>query len=344
MSHNTVKAPMWCGWPHEEFATQIESVCRMGARCDAWRAFMTSSTLEKLRTIKGYFGWFNEHKAFEELLVQFDCSEAEIRSTLASLMRPRFRKEKYAFKRRDIYDARAWAGFPLSWFVDCKTDAREVPELQVSINLPLHLNRSDFVIKHRVKDGQRHAEMFCYFDGLATQYFRDGRWVAERKFDLTTTRDQMITALFDDVQAKAKQYQFTIQPLGECVDYNTLLRAKRKAKEAATIAKWRAGDSDIRLPNDAGNLLRSKNGYVETSRGHRINREDARAICMMAHELFSNEFKRSEQGHTLQVGGYVAHFDHFEKIKVGCQEFAWKEVKSFAQSQEWITKTTAVTA
>jgi len=48
-----IEAP-WCSWPHRENKRDPGDLNKVGARCDAWRAFLQLETIEKLKEINGW--------------------------------------------------------------------------------------------------------------------------------------------------------------------------------------------------------------------------------------------------------------------------------------------------
>ncbi len=222
-----MKKPNWIIWPHREYQQQIDDLYRMGAICDAWRRFMQSGTLKALKRVKGYFGWFNRYDYFNSLYVEFEVSEKALRKAITSLLLPEHKDKAYEFRRIDIYDARAWAILPLNWFVE--TDLREVPSLHLGIKLPLVVERSNFHLSHRLKDGGRFAVMTFNADFLDRR-FEGKRWVAEHMFPREATRAEMQANLFQVVERECAKCMVTIREESDAG--NT--RGKRSASDSGS--------------------------------------------------------------------------------------------------------------
>lgn len=201
------QTPRWCNWPHREFAREVNDLNIMGARCDAWRAFLTSDTMKRLRRVKGHFIWFNRYEMFCKLIAEFACTERQLRKAISELVRPEFSGEPYAFQRSDIYDARSWAKLPLSWFAEI--DEREVPVIEFGLRLPWTVNRKDFTLRWRHKRGRKLAVM-TFANPAIDDRFEDRRWVAEDLFPPNATRQEMWDALFAEVTKKCRTHLVTI--------------------------------------------------------------------------------------------------------------------------------------
>lgn len=225
MAQRTVE-PRWCTWPHREYRREMQDLYSLGARCDAWRQFMQSDVLKRLRKLKGYFIWFNRYEYFDKLIAEFDCSETALRRVIKSLMREEYREQAFEFSRADIFDKRAWAHLPLSWFVAGLDDfntrdegkqrwqheilaANEVPELQIGVNLPMTVTANCFTLTHRLKNGKRFAQMTFNHPSLDSR-FRGKRWVADRVFPREATRAEMYTELMKEATEKCRAYDVTI--------------------------------------------------------------------------------------------------------------------------------------
>lgn len=182
---------------------------RTGARCDAWRSFLHSENLAKLKRLKGHVLWFNQYEHFEKLIMEFDCTEAQLRRAIAKIVRPQFRDTAFVFKRADIYDARAWAYLPLNWFAEI--DEREIPVVQFGLKLPVSVSRRDFTLTHRLKDGGRFAEMTFSATWLDHR-FRGQRWCADGRFSKEATRAEMTASLFSRVEKQCRFHLVTINP------------------------------------------------------------------------------------------------------------------------------------
>lgn len=202
------KEPNWINWPNMNYARDLEDLYTMGQRCDAWRAFMQSETIAKLRRLKGRIIWFNKYQYFDKLLCEFDCSEKKLRATIESLMRPDH-KMPVEFIRKDIYDARAWAELPLSCFAEVEGDPNEIPVIQFGLKLPWEISVDCFTLTHRIKDNLRHAIMTVAHPQIDPR-FKGKRWVADQVFPRDTTRKEMETILLDKVRNECKRNLVTI--------------------------------------------------------------------------------------------------------------------------------------
>jgi len=207
------QTPRWCNWPHREFAREVNDLNVMGARCDAWRAFLTSDTMQRLRRVKGHFIWFNRYQMFDHLIAEFDCTERRLRKVISELVRPEFAGESYTFQRKDIYDSRAWAALPLAWFA--KIDEREVPFIEFGLRLPWTVSRKDFTLRWRWKHGRKLAVM-TFDNSCLDPRFEKKRWVAEDRFPQEATRQQMWDALFAEVTEKCRTFLVTIVDKDGC--------------------------------------------------------------------------------------------------------------------------------
>jgi hypothetical protein len=221
-----VKEPRWCNWPNRDYQRATTDLFQVGARCDAWRAFLSSDTMKRLNRVKGRIIWFNQYEYFDTLLAEFDCSEATLRKVIREILLPEFRDNAFAFRRKDIFDARAWATVPLNWFTQGldgfqqrKDDRRrfqnevleacEVPKVQFAIKLPWDVTSDYFTLKHRLKNGQRVAELLFDHPELDPR-FQGRRWVADGVFPTATSRAEMLKALFRQAEEKCANHQVRI--------------------------------------------------------------------------------------------------------------------------------------
>jgi len=219
---NQIEAP-WCSWPHRENQRDPGDFKKTCARCDAWREFLKSETIEKFKKIKGNAIWFNRYEYFDKLICEFDCSETKLRATIESLMRHDHRVS-VVFVRNDIYDARAWAYLPLSCFSElsgCKNRGEkriwqsdiltrnEIPVVQFGIKLPWTVKRACFTLAHRLKADGRIAIMTFKHPQLDRR-FNGKRWAAERMFPRDTTRAEMTKALFVEIENECAKHLVTI--------------------------------------------------------------------------------------------------------------------------------------
>ena len=219
-----IKNPGWVDWPNHKYARDIEDLYKVGRRCDAWREFFRSETIEKLKKIKGYILWFNRYSYFERLICEFDCSEKKLRMTIESLMRTGH-ETPVTFVRKDIYDARAWADLPLNCFAEidgCNERSGEVlwqhheilknemPIIQFGIRKRWVVSRDLFVLTHRLKYGERFATMTFSHPQLDPR-FENKRWVAEKTFHKEASRKEMTEALFAEVEQECTKYLVKIK-------------------------------------------------------------------------------------------------------------------------------------
>ena len=222
-----VKEPNWCNWPKRANARELEDLARMGARCDVWRKFLTSETLKSFGRLKGRIIYFNRYQYFDHLLIEFDCTEKQLRTAINKRLLPEFTDSLYEFKRIDIYEARAWSHIPLNWFVDglegfnkrAMPEKREwdfdilskneIPCVQFGIRKPLTISRNCFTMTYRIKDDHKKAVMICNYPDSEYR-FRGKRWVADGIFPRESTRTQMEERLFAQVVDKCKKHLVTI--------------------------------------------------------------------------------------------------------------------------------------
>jgi hypothetical protein len=213
----------WCNWPHRENKRGPDDLYKVGVRCDAWRSFLQSETIAKLKKIKGSVIWFNKYEYFDKLICEFDCSEKKLRSVIESLMR-RGHEKPVEFLRRDIYDARAWAYLSLSCFAGidgCNERSgknhwqheilkyNEIPVVQFGIKLPWVVSRSCFTLTHRLKNGERFAIMTFDHPQLDLR-FDSKRWVGKETFPRETTRKEMTEHLFATVESECAKHLVAI--------------------------------------------------------------------------------------------------------------------------------------
>jgi hypothetical protein len=219
-----VKAEKWIHNPDRDFMRDGADLFKVGARCDAWRAFLNSKTVAALKKIKGHVIWFNQHEYFDKLICEFDCSERRLTAVIEGLMRPGHQMP-VKFSRVDIYDARAWCYLPLSCFAHTRgfkersgvkhwgsevLELNEMPMVEFGIKLPWVVSRDCFTMTHKVKGDVRFAEMGFAHPQLDA-HFKNCRWVADGTFTRDATRKEMEDALFAKVQAKCRNYQVTIK-------------------------------------------------------------------------------------------------------------------------------------
>jgi len=217
------ETPSWCTWPHKRFIRDAQDLFTMGMRCDAWRSFLKSETIKKLKKIKGYVIWFNVYEHFDKLICEFDCTEKKLRNIIESLMIPGC-EEKIEFVRKDIYDARAWACLPLSCFAKiggCNKRSgddlwqsdilkrNEIPIVQFGIKLPWVVSRDCFKLTHRIKYGERHAEMTFNHPQLDRR-FHNERWVGKGVYPKKTTRKEMTEDIFISAEIECAKHLVTI--------------------------------------------------------------------------------------------------------------------------------------
>ena len=219
-----IKGGRWCSWPNRDYMRPFTDLARMGARCDAWRAFLDSRTVAILRRMKGSVIWFNRYEYFDKLFCEFDCSDARLAAVVSKLM-PLNRRRRPTFKRNDIYDARAWANIPLDFFVPAKDmkprtkmdqmwqedvlPANEVPLLSFGVRVPWTVSRDCFTLRHRIKGGERFAVMTFAHPQLDPR-FQNRRWCAEGTFPRDMTLDAVESALWDEVSDKCRDYLVTV--------------------------------------------------------------------------------------------------------------------------------------
>lgn len=217
--------PNWCTWPNREYAYKIDDLRKVGARCDAWRAFFQSESIKKLRRLKGSVLWFNMYEYFDTLICEFECSEKQLRTALRGMMRPG-KERPIEFKHEDIYNATAWAYLPLDCFVEASgfnarssndrpfsdsavLEKHEIPNLRIGIKLPRSVPRSQFKLTHRLNGDRRFAEIHYYGPELERR-FKDKRWCAEGTFPREATRQEMEAALFAKVEERCAEHMVTI--------------------------------------------------------------------------------------------------------------------------------------
>lgn len=212
----------WCNWPHRENKRDPGDLNKVSARCDAWRSFLQSETIAKLKKMKGNCIWFNKYEYFDKLICEFDCSEKRLRSVVKSLMRSGH-EVPVDFTRRDIYDARAWAYISLSCFAKIDGNGRsgasyyssdvlkhnEIPVVQFGIKQPWTVSRSCFTLAHRLKNDKRYAIMTFNHPQLDLRF--DGkRWVADGMFPRKATRKEMTEYLFAKVKNECAKHLVNI--------------------------------------------------------------------------------------------------------------------------------------
>ena len=215
----------WCNWPHRENKRDPGDLNKVGARCDAWRSFLQSETVAKLKKMKGNCIWFNKYEYFDKLICEFDCSEKRLRSVIKSLMR-KGHGIPIEFIRDDIYDARAWVKLPLCYFIEIdvleykersgkdiwQSDIlkhNEMPIIYFGIKLPWVVDSSCFTLTHRLKNGERYAEMIFRHPQLDRRF--DGkRWAADDTFPRETTRKEMTEYLFAKVKNECAKHLVNI--------------------------------------------------------------------------------------------------------------------------------------
>lgn len=197
------KSPKWCDLPYREFERELSDLDVIGARCDAWRAFFQSDTLKRLRRLKGHCLWFNQYQMFEKLIIEFACGERALRRAIDGLVRPESFPVVYDFQRTDIYDARAWAWLPLSWFVECESP--ESPVVQVGLRLPWTITKDCFSMRSKLRAGGRDATMTFSHPNIDSR-FKGKRWVAYGRFPVEATRQQMWDSLWAEVVAKCAKH------------------------------------------------------------------------------------------------------------------------------------------
>ncbi len=222
----------WCSWPNREYMRPFTDLARMGARCDAWRAFLDSKTVAILRRMKGAVIWFNQYEAFDKMICEFDCSVARLAAVLSKLMLPD-RRYRPTFTRNDIYDARAWAKIPLDCFVPVKDmkprtrldgmwqnevlPANEVPLLSFGVKVPWTVSRDCFTLRHRIKrsDGRRYAVLTFSHKQLDPR-FENRRWCADGTFPRDMELGAVRAALWEKVERECKQYLVTVTEVPRC--------------------------------------------------------------------------------------------------------------------------------
>ncbi len=227
----SIKAP-WCNWPSVSQAREIEDLYKVGARCDAWRAFLNSDTVKKLKRVKGYILWFNKWEHFDKLLCEFECTEKKLRAVIKSIMRPGH-EMPIEFIRTDIYDAKGWTRLPLSCFAEIENcnertgeehwqyeilEKNEMPIVQFGLPMPWTVSRDCFTLTHCLKDDiaqgvccrRRHAVMTFNHPQLDRRF--DGkRWVADMIFPRESKRKEMTEKLFAKVKAECAKHLVTIK-------------------------------------------------------------------------------------------------------------------------------------
>lgn len=222
------KVAPWCNWPNHDYARKLEELFITGARCDVWRRFMNSATLHRLHRVKGYIIHFNQYDYFDQLICEFPCTEKQLRRTITKLMRPGH-EQPIVFKRTDIYDSRGWCTLPLNCFADCanafnpRTDKErsqsdalklnEMPTIMFGLRaMPWHITSDMFTLTHRLKDGERLAEMTFAHPDLDRR-FENKRWVADKKFSKEATREQMHADLLAHVRLECAKHSVRIVDL-----------------------------------------------------------------------------------------------------------------------------------
>ena len=218
--------PDWCDWPNRKSSRGPSDLYRVSARCDAWKLFLQSKTIAKLKKISGSCIYFNKYEYFDKLICEFDCSEKKLKSVIKSLMR-KDHEMPVEFLREDIYDARAWATLPLDCFAEingCNERSGkdrwsheilkydEMPVVQFGIKLPWIVSRSCFTLTHRlIKDGaRRHAKLIFRHPQLRHNFDSTGRWAGERIYPRETTRKMMESDLFAKVKGELAKHLVTI--------------------------------------------------------------------------------------------------------------------------------------
>lgn len=204
--------PDWCDWPNRERKHGSSYLYRFSARCDAWKIFLQSKTIAKLKKLKGSCIYFSKYEYFDKLICEFDCSETKLTNLIKSLMR-KDHESPVDFLRDDIYDARAWASFPLNCFAEldgCNErsgkdrwgsdilEYDEMPFVQFGIPLPWVVARSCFTLAHKlIENGaRRYAKMTFKHPQLSYHFDAKGRWAGEKIYPRKATRKEMEQDLF----------------------------------------------------------------------------------------------------------------------------------------------------
>jgi hypothetical protein len=201
----------------------LSDLGQVGFRCDAWRAFLESDTAAQFAKLKGHILWFNRYESFDKLLMEFTCSRKALRTAILSLMRPG-NVLPVSFVRRDIYDSRGWATFPLTCFVPVEglqprthepqwqsevLPLGEVPEISFGIPMPWMVSQDCFSLHQRTKRGQRLTVMTFDHPSLDRR-FNGRRWCAEMVFAAGTPSSEKRERLLETVRRECKKHMVTI--------------------------------------------------------------------------------------------------------------------------------------
>lgn len=213
---------IWCNWPHEENARELDELAQMTARCFAWTQFFSEQACEQLRLLEGSFVWFSRYEHFDKLIMTFGCTEAELRAKIIELMLPNVARD-VTFRRKDLYDARAWAYITLDCFAELDADPRtgepspysdprigHLPLIHFGINKQWQVSRDSFKVKHRLTSyATRKAKMVFSHPDLDAR-FDNARWAADGEFPRTMPIADIKVALFADVEKRCAQHMVTI--------------------------------------------------------------------------------------------------------------------------------------
>lgn len=102
---------------------------------------------------------------------------------------------------------------------------------------------------------------------------------------------------------------------------------RRKANAAADIAKWLAGDDDVR-PYFAGvNVLRIKGEFVECSNGNKVSLKAAAETLPLVRRYRKKGWESNGKTHDVDV--YPLKRIDREGVTIGCTLISWAEVDRF---------------
>ena len=193
----------------------------MGTRCDAWRAFLSSSTFEVLAKLRGHVIWFNKYEAFDRLIMEVSCSFKRLREALRGLIRARFLDTTNLTPvRKDIYDARGWISLPLDRFVSIHgmhprtgnptwehdvLARNEMPIVDIGLQTRWKVSRDCFHVIRRSK-GRKPMAVMVFSHPQLDERFEEERWCAEQEWIPGANRQDMETALLPKVVERCKRY------------------------------------------------------------------------------------------------------------------------------------------